>query len=47
MPVGLGSGSDGNSTTYLSNYFPQGSIICLFSRSIWILKRSNGDVDTI
>jgi hypothetical protein len=25
MPVGLGSGGDGNSNTYLSNYYPQGS----------------------
>ena len=47
MPLGLGSGTDGTSTTYISNYFPQGSIICLFSRSICILKRSNGDVDTV
>jgi hypothetical protein len=47
MPVGLGSGATGNSTTYLSNYFPQGFIICLFSGSIFFFKRSYGDVDTV
>ena len=36
-----------NTTTYLSNYFPQGLLYACLVRSIFFFKRSNGDVDTI
>ena len=38
MPVGLGSGSDGNSTTYLSNYFPQGLLYACLVEAFGFLK---------
>ena len=38
MPVGLGSGSDGNSTTYLSNYFPQGLFYACLVEAYGFLK---------
>ena len=38
MPVGLGSGSDGNSTTYLSNYFPQGLLYACLVEAFAFLK---------
>ena len=38
MPVGLGSGSDGNSTTYLSNYFPQGLLYACLVEAFSFLK---------
>jgi hypothetical protein len=44
MPATLESG---NQTNYISLYFPQGLLICMFSRSIWIFKRSNRYVDII
>ena len=37
-PVGLGSGSDGNSTTYLSNYFPQGLLYACLVEAFGYLK---------
>ena len=37
-PTGLGSGSDGNSDTYLSNYFSTRFIICMSCRGVWIFK---------
>ena len=38
MPVGLGSGSDGNSTTYISNYFPQGLLYACLVEAFGFLK---------
>ena len=38
MPVGLGSGSNGNSTTYLSNYFPQGLLYACLVEAFAFLK---------
>jgi hypothetical protein len=38
MPVGLGSGNDGNSTTYLSNYFPQGLLYACLVEAFGYLK---------
>ncbi len=38
MPVGLGSGSDGNSTTYISNYFPQGLLYACLVEAYGFLK---------
>jgi len=38
MPVGLGSGSDGNSSTYLSNYFPQGLLYACLVEAFTFLK---------
>jgi hypothetical protein len=38
MPVGLGSGSDGNSNTYLSNYFPQGLLYACLVEAYMFLK---------
>ena len=38
MPVGLGSGSDGNSTTYISNYFPQGLLYACLVEAFAFLK---------
>ena len=38
MPVGLGSGSDGNSNTYLSNYFPQGLLYACLVEAFGFLK---------
>ncbi len=38
IPVGLGSGSDGNSTTYLSNYFPQGLLYACLVEAFAFLK---------
>ena len=37
-PVGLGSGSDGNSNTYLSNYFPQGLLYACLVEAFMFLK---------
>ena len=37
-PVGLGSGSDGNSNTYLSNYFPQGLLYACLVEAFAFLK---------
>ena len=37
-PVGLGSGSDGNSDTYLSNYFPQGLLYACLVEAFGYLK---------
>ena len=37
-PVGLGSGSDGNSTTYISNYFPQGLLYACLVEAFAFLK---------
>ena len=37
-PVGLGSGSDGNSNTYLSNYFPQGLLYACLVEAYGFLK---------
>jgi len=37
-PVGLGSGNDGNSTTYLSNYFPQGLLYACLVEAFGYLK---------
>jgi len=37
-PVGLGSGSNGNSTTYLSNYFPQGLLYACLVEAFGFLK---------
>ena len=37
-PVGLGSGSDGNSNTYLSNYFPQGLLYACLVEAFGYLK---------
>jgi len=38
MPVGLGSGDDGNSTTYISNYFPQGLLYACLVEAFGFLK---------
>ena len=38
MPVGLGSGSNGNSTTYISNYFPQGLLYACLVEAFAFLK---------
>ncbi len=38
MPVGLGSGGDGNSNTYLSNYFPQGLLYACLVEAYMFLK---------
>lgn len=38
MPVGLGSGATGNSTTYLSNYFPQGLLYACLVEAFSFLK---------
>ena len=38
MPVGLGSGNDGNSSTYLSNYFPQGLLYACLVEAYGFLK---------
>ena len=38
MPVGLGSGSDGNATTYISNYFPQGLLYACLVEAFGFLK---------
>jgi len=38
MPVGLGSGNDGNATTYLSNYFPQGLLYACLVEAFGFLK---------
>ena len=38
MPVGLGSGGDGNSNTYLSNYFPQGLLYACLVEAYGFLK---------
>jgi len=37
-PVGLGSGNDGNATTYLSNYFPQGLLYACLVEAFGFLK---------
>ena len=38
QPVGLGSGADGNSTTYVSNYFPQGLLYACLLEAFAFLK---------
>ena len=38
MPTGLGSGGDGNSNTYLSNYFPQGLLYACLIEAFMFLK---------
>jgi hypothetical protein len=38
MPVGLGSGDDGNSNTYISNYFPQGLLYACLVEAYGFLK---------
>jgi hypothetical protein len=38
MPVGLGSGGNGNSNTYLSNYFPQGLLYACLTEAYGFLK---------
>ena len=38
MPVGLGSGADGNSDTYLSTYFPQGLLYACLVEAYGFLK---------
>ena len=38
MPVGLGTGSGGNSTTYISNYFPQGILYATLVEAFGYLK---------
>ena len=38
MPVGLGSGNDGNATTYISNYFPQGLLYACLVEAFGFLK---------
>tara|TARA_R110002153_G_scaffold75868_1_gene195738 strand:- start:62 stop:811 length:750 start_codon:yes stop_codon:yes gene_type:complete len=38
MPVGLGSGNDGNSDTYLSTYFPQGLLYACLVEAYGFLK---------
>ena len=38
QPVGLGSGSGGNSTTYVSNYFPQGLLYACLLEAFAFLK---------
>ena len=38
MPVGLGSGGNGNSNTFLSNYFPQGLLYACLVEAFMFLK---------
>ena len=38
MPTGLGSGADGNSHTYVSNYFPQGLLYACLAEAFSFLK---------
>ena len=38
MPLGLGSGTDGTSSTYLSNYFPQGLLYACLTEAYGFLK---------
>ena len=38
MPVGLGSGNDGTSSTYVSNYFPQGLLYACLVEAYGFLK---------
>mgnify|MGYP003664353119 FL=1 len=38
MPVGLGSGDDGNSNTFISNYFPQGLLYACLVEAYGFLK---------
>ena len=38
MPTGLGSGNNGNSTTYISNYFPQGLLYACLVEAFGFLK---------
>ena len=38
MPEGLGSGGDGSSNTYLSNYFPQGLLYACLVEAFMFLK---------
>ena len=38
MPVGLGTGSGGNSSTYISNYFPQGLLYACLVEAYGFLK---------
>ena len=38
MPTGLGSGADGNSNTYVSNYFPQGLLYACLVEAFMFLK---------
>lgn len=38
MPTGLGSGGDGDSNTYLSNYFPQGLLYACLVEAFMFLK---------
>jgi len=38
MPVGLGTGAGGNSTTYISNYFPQGILYATLVEAFGYLK---------
>ena len=38
MPVGLGTGAGGNSTTYISNYFPQGLLYACLVEAYGFLK---------
>ena len=38
MPVGLGSGDDGNSNTFISNYFPQGLLYACLAEAYGFLK---------
>jgi hypothetical protein len=38
MPLGLGSGTDGTSSTYLSNYFPQGLLYACLAEAYGFLK---------
>jgi hypothetical protein len=47
MPTGLGSGADGDATTYVSQLLSSRATICLFTRSICLLKRTNRHVDII
>ena len=44
MPTGLGSGADGNSHTYVSNYFPQGLLYACLAEAYGFLK---GPVDML
>jgi hypothetical protein len=38
MPVGLGSGADGDATTYVSQYFPQGLLYACLLEAFAFLK---------
>jgi hypothetical protein len=38
MPIGLGSGDNGNSHTYISNYFPQGLLYACLVEAFGFLK---------